>query len=579
MITSELYMERTPYEDFEMFNEAIWDSFTKGMKKSFVKSSSYGEKNYAQFGGFINKAIANGQSMANYMSQKTGVSPALALALTVAGLTGGASAAFAGTSIAAGAASAIPMGAIMYFTRKHMNKLLGSQVGKLVDKGFDAFGKPQEKQDAEIRTQTRPNKSVKKRPYDPSSVEGNWPKNMMPYIRQHASPIREPKTITPTITPNVQPQSSYFGNIDNHTSFSAPRFENFLTFKEWLVNEEGWADSIAKKAGQYIGAGAGYVYGFGKSLLKSLGDRMKDVIGYIAANPRQATKMAAIVGVAMLTGGIVGKISHSVVDAVSSKISQIMPHVDPQDLQSTMAQVSPLQDAATAKSQVAQDVVNAKSQAAQDAVDAKSQAVQHPANKFIPDSDVDKQRLADEIKNAADRPIGYDRFGRSLADLHDKAETKNLFRAMKDAFGGNSHELKMGSLPHGMTVDMNGDGIPDNPTFNYYNKTDHTFYGSDGKPEWKFDGKNIMPVDKNSFVPPAAHVPTAPEPASAPAPAQSYLQTKMQLARDRIAQMKQDAAEAERLGAASGNLPSVRTLPDGSVMRSFSGRLPPGYSR
>jgi hypothetical protein len=53
----------------------------------------------------------------------------------------------------------------------------------------------------------------------------------------------------------------------------------------------------------------------------------------------------------------------------------------------------------------------------------------------------------------------------------------------------------------------------------------------------------------------------------------------MRLAQDRIAQMKQDAAEAERLGAASGNLPSVRTLPDGSVMKSFSGRLPPGYSR
>ena len=126
MIMSELYMERTPYEDFEMLSEAIWDSFTKGMKKSFRKSSSYGQKNYAQFGGVVNKAIAGGQSMANYMSKKTGVSPALALALTVAGMTGG--------------ASAIPMGAIMYFTRKHMNKFLGGHVSALVDKGFDAFG-------------------------------------------------------------------------------------------------------------------------------------------------------------------------------------------------------------------------------------------------------------------------------------------------------------------------------------------------------------------------------------------------------------------------------------------------------
>ena len=34
---SELYMERTPYEDFEMLNEAIWKSFTKGKKKKIEK--------------------------------------------------------------------------------------------------------------------------------------------------------------------------------------------------------------------------------------------------------------------------------------------------------------------------------------------------------------------------------------------------------------------------------------------------------------------------------------------------------------------------------------------------------------
>jgi hypothetical protein len=239
-----------------------------------------------------------------------------------------------------------------------------------------------------------------------------------------------------------------------------------------------------------------------------------------------------------------------------------MPSADPQDIQSTMVQVSPAEDAVAAKSQVAQDAATAKSQAAQDAVDAKSQATQHAI--------------------AAKRDI----FGRLISP--EAQEMKNLHHAMRDTFGGNSHELKMGSIPHGMTIDTNGDGIPDNPTFNYYNKTDHTFYGPDGKPEWRFDGKNIITADKNSFVAPATSVPSAPvapvapEAPSAPVDTQSApsaLQTKMRLAQDRIAQMKQDAAEAERLGAASGNLPSVRTLPDGSVMKSFSGRLPPGYSR
>jgi hypothetical protein len=355
-----------------------------------------------------------------------------------------------------------------------------------------------------------PSDANQRRSYDSSSFNQRWGGNVNPNFTQQES---------------------------SSENFNSPRFENF-SFKEWLLTEKekGWGDWIAKKTGQIVGAGAGYIYGFSSSLLKSLGDRISDVVKYISSNPRQATKMAAIVGVAMLTGGIVGRISHDVVDAVSSKISQVMPSADPQDIQSTMVQVSP----------------------AQDAVDAKSQATQHAV--------------------AAKRDI----FGRMISP--DAQETKNLFRAMKDTFGGNSHELKMGSIPHGMTVDMNGDGIPDNPTFNYYNKTDHTFYGSDGKPEWRFDGKNIITADKNSFVAPqmapaAPAAPAAAPEAPEPAPAQSYLQTKMRLAQDRIAQMKQDAAEAERLGAASGNLPSVRTLPDGSVMKSFSGRLPPGYSR
>jgi len=554
MTTSELYMERTPCEDFEMLNEAIWKSFTKGMNKSFKKSSSYGSKNYAQFGGVVNKAIAGGQSMANYMSKKTGVSPALALALTVAGMTGG--------------ASAIPMGAIMYFTRKHMNKFLGGHVSALVDKGFDAFGQSPDKQDLERQQQqTSPSRLGKKRSdrssfgnssfgnkrrsYNSSSFNQRWggmPSDANQRRSYDSSSFNQ--RWGGNVNPNFTQQESSSEN------FNSPRFENF-SFKEWLLTEKekGWGDWIAKKTGQIVGAGAGYIYGFSSSLLKSLGDRISDVVKYISSNPRQATKMAAIVGVAMLTGGIVGRISHDVVDAVSSKISQVMPSADPQDIQSTMVQVSPAQDAVTAKSQVAQDAVTAKSQTVQDAATAKSQAAQDAVT--------------------AKRDI----FGRMISP--DAQETKNLFRAMKDTFGGNSHELKMGSIPHGMTVDMNGDGIPDNPTFNYYNKTDHTFYGSDGKPEWRFDGKNIITADKNSFVAPqmAPAAPAAAPEAPEPAPAQSYLQTKMRLAQDRIAQMKQDAAEAERLGAASGNLPSVRTLPDGSVMKSFSGRLPPGYSK
>jgi hypothetical protein len=288
MIMSELYMERTPYEDFEMLNEAIWKSFTKGMKKSFKKSSSYGSKNYSQFGGLINKAIAGGQSMANYMSKKTGVSPALALALTVAGMTGG--------------ASAIPMGAIMYFTRKHMNKFLGGHVSTLVDKGFDAFGQPKDKQDLESKPQTSPQTSPsrlgkkrsdrssfgnssfgnKRRSYNSSSFNQRWggmPSDANQRRSYDSSSFNQ--RWGENVNPNFTQQESSSEN------FNSPRFENF-SFKEWLLTEKGWGDWIAKKTGQFVGAGAGYIYGFSSSLLKSLGDRISDVVKYISSNPRQA---------------------------------------------------------------------------------------------------------------------------------------------------------------------------------------------------------------------------------------------------------------------------------------------------
>ena len=266
----ELYLERTPYEDFEQLDEAIWSSFTKSFGKSFKNASKSGGKGYDKFASVIGNAITKGQDFANYVQKKYNVSPALAIALTAAGLTGG--------------LSAIPMGAIMYFTRKHINKALTAGVSSVVDTAFDV-----------------------------------------------AQGINQ-KSNTP---------QKYDMNMGELSKSSATKYKENLSFKEWLELDEGWMDWLASKTGKVLGAGAGYIYGFGKNLLQGLGNRIKEIYSYITKNPREATKMAAIVGTAMLTGGVVGKISHDVVNAVSNKISGIIHGVNPTEVHQTVSQISP----------------------------------------------------------------------------------------------------------------------------------------------------------------------------------------------------------------------------------------------
>ena len=133
----------------------------------------------------------------------------------------------------------------------------------------------------------------------------------------------------------------YDMNMGELSKSSATKYKENLSFKEWLELDEGWMDWLASKTGKVLGAGAGYIYGFGKNLLQGLGNRIKEIYSYITKNPREATKMAAIVGTAMLTGGVVGKISHDVVNAVSNKISGIIHGVNPTEVHQTVSQISP----------------------------------------------------------------------------------------------------------------------------------------------------------------------------------------------------------------------------------------------
>jgi hypothetical protein len=79
---------------------------------------------YAKYADLAKQALNKSKDFAQFMQNKTGISPILAITLTAAGLTGG--------------AAAIPMSALMYFARKYYTKGLSAVVGYGVDKAFDA---------------------------------------------------------------------------------------------------------------------------------------------------------------------------------------------------------------------------------------------------------------------------------------------------------------------------------------------------------------------------------------------------------------------------------------------------------
>lgn len=79
---------------------------------------------------------------------------------------------------------------------------------------------------------------------------------------------------------------------------------------------------------------------------------------------------------------------------------------------------------------------------------------------------------------------------------HEKWDTNwemRLFRALREA-GIKMRDLRASGIPHGQEIDVDGDGQPNNPTTNYFNTGDRTFYGKGGKALWTFDGHEIHQV-------------------------------------------------------------------------------------
>lgn len=496
----ELFLEKTPYEDFEIFNENVFSKFAQGAAQGYQSGKEFAQGDFEKFAGRAQAAIQKGSQFADYMSKKTGVSPALALAMTVAGITGG--------------ASALPMAAIMYFARKHINQMLVNPVSNLVDLAFDAADKKKQ-QNFQYQSSSQP-----QMPQYDSKKSQRMKRQTMPI---DFSSLNEPKQ-GKNYRKRQERKKQYQDFLRSYGKYES---NQNISFKDWLFVEEekeGWMDWGARMLGKGIGAVGGAVVGYSKSVLNALGNRIKEIYDYVSGNPRQAVKLASIVGLSMLTGAVVGKISHDVVSAVSNKISGVTG-VNAGDVHNSVSQAaglsekgagdfsgsassgdfgSPEQGFSGGMGFYGKDIntnqnmsgtgdfsggmgtygqdfggshadaaIQAKSGATQATFDAKAQATR-------------------DLLKAQDAQMDAEMDAEMNAALAPQQDMKNMMNALRNNLGVKSHSLNTSGIPHGMKIDLNGDGIPDNPSTSYFNTNNKIYYGDDGKPLWKWDGKNII---------------------------------------------------------------------------------------
>jgi len=115
-----------------------------------------------------------------------------------------------------------------------------------------------------------------------------------------------------------------------------------MSFRGWLMMEEekeGWGEYLAGKVGYGVGAVGGAIAALVKNVYNTVASRMKELKDYIVQHPREVTKIALTMGLAAATGGVVGKISKDVVDAVGEKIKTLLPSTN--DLAQTQQAIVP----------------------------------------------------------------------------------------------------------------------------------------------------------------------------------------------------------------------------------------------
>lgn len=210
---------------------------------------------YEKFKGTVLPALQKAKAFMGKASQMTGMSPALTMAILASGIAGG--------------PAAIPMGVLMYFTRKMFVNPLVQKAGK----GWDAaFGPKKVKEPEEM---------------------GEW---------------------------------RFSFDFDNYTVYKEGcdlgLIEN-KSFKEWVQEADYEKLEEISKALNWLGGAAGKAAGYLAGAVKSIGGKalnvikgsIKDISQWAMANKASIAKTAFLMALGYMIGSGVTKLTNSVIDS------------------------------------------------------------------------------------------------------------------------------------------------------------------------------------------------------------------------------------------------------------------------
>ncbi len=256
-------------------NEAgAWQSLKQGFSGALQswdgKKDAASEETYAKYKEKAFSAINKAREAYGQFKSKTGLSMPLAIALVAGGIAGG--------------PTAIPMAAIMYFTRRALMNPVLALAGHGFDKGVEALKKVDKK-----ITEKPEDKPEEKGPVKESFILENW---------------------------------TFALDYDNFMVYKTLKEENLITctFQEWianpdlelLVSEGARLDWLMRK----LGAGAGHVMGMLKSGAKkaynAIFKGLPSLVSWAMQNKVAIAKAVFLMALGLLMGQGITRLSNAV---------------------------------------------------------------------------------------------------------------------------------------------------------------------------------------------------------------------------------------------------------------------------
>ena len=249
-----------------------------GAMQSWDKPKEGDPKNYEQYKEKSFEAINKARSMYSQFKDKTGLSMPLALALVAGGIAGG--------------PAAIPMAAIMYFTRKALLNPVLSLAGHAFDKGVEKIKK------IDNRITGKPD--GEKEPVKENFIIENW---------------------------------TFGADYNNFVIYKSLKDENLIncSFKEWITNPDM---NLLMAEGERmnwlmrkIGAGAGHISGLLKSVTKKAYNVVTKGLPSLASwalnNKVSIARAVFLMALGVLLGGGITKVSNYVLGQAMDVVSAV----------------------------------------------------------------------------------------------------------------------------------------------------------------------------------------------------------------------------------------------------------------